>query len=234
VSNNSRIPTPMNVRWRRLQYQLVPVLTVLLCSLIAWRLWREAPRVTAVGQVGIENADVRSPSAGVLLDLPSGRAPRLYDLVTTGQLLARLEHDGKTTDLTSPITGQVVTLHRRPGDTVREGQLLVSIAGEQGRYITTYVRSDKRVQPEPGMPVDVRLKSDPSKTYRTAVERVGPQFEPIPPAQLRDRKAEEWGLPVIISIPPEAALKPGELVYIGWYGVGKAEPSAAVGQTQSP
>jgi multidrug resistance efflux pump len=233
VSNNLRIPTPINVRWRRLQYQLVPFLTVILCSLIAWRLWHEAPRVTAVGQVGIETADVRSPSDGVLLDVP-GRAPRLYDVVTTGQLLARLEHDGKTTDLTAPVTGQVVKLHRRAGDSVREGQLLVSIAGEHGRYITTYVRSDQRLQPEPGMPVDVRLKSDPSKTYRTAVERVGPQFEPVPAAQLRDRKAEEWGLPVIISIPPEAGLKPGELVYIGWYALGKAEPIANGGQSQTP
>ena len=234
MSNNSRIPTPLNVRWKRLQYQLIPVLTVVLSSLIAWRLWHEAPRVTGVGQVGIETADVRSTAAGVLLDLPSGRAPRLYDLVTTGQPLARLEHDGKTTELTSPISGQVVTLHRRPGDTVVEGQLLFSIAGEQGRYITTYVRSDQRVQPEPGMPVDVRLKSDPSKSYRTAVERVGPQYEQVPPAQLRDRKSEEWGLPVIIAVPREAALKPGELVYIGWYAAQRIEPTGGGPQVQAP
>ena len=218
VQKVPRIPTPITVRWRRLQYQVVPVLTVVLCSLVAWRLWQAAPRVTALGQVNVETADVRSPSAGVLLDLPPAHLPRLYELVTAGQLLARVEDGGgKTNDVTAPLSGQVVAIHRKPGNTVKAGQLLVSIAGSRGRFITTYVRSEQRVQPEPGMPVDVRLKSDPSRTYRTIVERVGPQFEAIPPAQLRDRKAEEWGLPVIIAAPAQAALKPGELVYIGWF-----------------
>lgn len=234
MSKLSPIPTPLSVRWRRLQYQLVPVLTVVLCSLVAWRLWHDAPRVTAVGQVNVESTEVRSPAAGTLLDLPAARSPRLYDSVTTGQLLARLEYDGgKTVDITAPLSGQVVALHRKPGDAVKAGQLLVSIAAERGRFITTYVRSEQRVQPEPGMAVDVRLKSDPSKTYRTTVERVGPQYEQVPPAQLRDRKAEEWGLPVIIAAPPEAALKPGELVYIAWYAFGKTEAPANDGQGET-
>jgi hypothetical protein len=66
------------------------------------------------------------------------------------------------------------------------------------------------------MPVDVRLRSDPSQIFHAAVERIGPQYEQIPDVQLRDQKSKEWGLPVVISIPSDAALKPGELVYVAW------------------
>ena len=215
---------PFSVRWRRLQYQLVPVLTVLLCSVVAWRLWQAAPRVTAVGQVSVESTDVRSPSAGLLVDLPGGNAPRLFDAVIAGEVVARLEHDGgQLTDIVAPASGKMVALHRRPGDTLNRGQLILSIAPDRGRFITTYVRSEQRVQPQPGMAVDVRSRSDPSKSYRTIVQRVGPQFEPVPAAQLRDRKTEEWGVPVVIAAPPDAPLKPGELVYIGWYAVGMSQ-----------
>lgn len=221
MATTSRIRTPLNVRWRRLQYQLVPVLTVALCALVAWRLWQSAPRVTAVGQVSVESSEVRSPAAGVLLDLPGGNAPRLFDAVAAGQVVARLEHDGgQTSDVVAPASGQIVALHRRPGDAINRGQVIVSIAPDRGRFITTYVRSEQRVQPQPGMAVDVRSKSDPSRSYRTIVQRVGPQFEPVPAAQLRDRKTEEWGVPVVIAAPPDAPLKPGELVYIGWHAGG--------------
>ena len=62
------------------------------------------------------------------------------------------------------------------------------------------------------MPADVRLRSDPSKVYRGVIERVGAEVEPVPVKQLRDQKVKEWGLPVIITLPPEATPHPGELV----------------------
>jgi hypothetical protein len=220
-STPSRIPTPLFVRWQRLQHGLIPFLAFVLCGAVAWRLWQEAPRITAVGQVNTESADARAPVAGMLVDLASGRSPKLYEDVLIGQVVARVQRDtGKSVEVVAPISGQIVRIHHEPGQNVSNGQSIFTIAASRGRHITTYVRSDQRAQPEPGMRVDVRQRSDAARTYEAIVERVGPQYEPVPPAQLRDRKAEEWGLPVIILLPENADLKPGELVYIGWLPAG--------------
>jgi len=213
---NHRIPIPLHIRWRRFQYQLIPVLTVVLCSLIAWRLWTQSPHVTILGQVDVESALVTSSVAGNVV-APGEARHQLYEPVSKGELLARVQTaNGSEVEIAAPISGQIVKLHGSKGRHVAAGDPLFTIAADRGRHITTYVRADQRLQPEPGMPVDVQLRSDPSQTFHASVERIGPQYEPIPAAQLRDRKSEEWGLPVVISVPPEAILKPGEFVYIAW------------------
>jgi hypothetical protein len=217
VSENRTIPTPINVRWQRLQYQIIPVMAVVLCAAVAWRLWHDAPRANGIGQVNAESADARSPAAGTLVDLGPAKQPHLFDSVVAGQVIARVEREGgKPVDVTAPISGQIMTVRHTAGETVRSGQTLMTIAADRGKYITAYVRSGDRVHPEPGMAVDVRSASDPSKVYQTWVDRIGPQYEPVPPQQQRSKKSEEWGLPVMIVVPPDATLRPGELVYVGW------------------
>jgi multidrug resistance efflux pump len=164
----------------------------------------------------VQTASVRSPTGGILVELPRGRSLEMYDSVSAGQVVAQVEHDAKRTDLTAAMSGQIVAIHRQPGRSVTAGETILTIASDRGRSITTYVRAEQRLSPEAGMPVEVRLRSDPTQTFAASVQRIGPQYEPVPPAQLRDRKSEEWGLPVVISIPPDVALKPGELVYVGW------------------
>jgi multidrug resistance efflux pump len=210
------IPTPLSIRWRRMQYQLLPLAAVVMCGVLAWRLWRQSPRLTIVGQVDAQTASVRAPTDGLLVELPRGRSLVLYDGVSAGQVVARLEHEGKSTDLIAGMSGQIVAVHHRPGHAVTAGEAILTIASDHGRSITTYVRAEQRLSPEAGMPVEIRLRSDISQSFAASVQRIGPQYEPVPPAQLRDRKSEEWGLPVVISIPPDVSLKPGELVYVGW------------------
>ena len=130
-----------------------------------------------------------------------------------------MEYNGNRTDLTASMSGQIVAIHRTPGHAVTAGESILTITSDRGRSITTYIRAGQRLTPEAGMPVEVRLRSDPTQTFAASVQRIGPQYEPVPPAQLRDRKSEEWGLPVVISIPADVSLKPGELVYVGWPAV---------------
>lgn len=191
------------------------MLVVTLCGTVAWRLWRQAPQVTAVGQVNVETADAHSSGAGTLVDLPAGRALRVFDAVAAGQVVARVEDDaGKWTDVTAPLAGQVVQIHRQPGQPVTAGQPVLTVASSRGRYVTAYVRGERGAAP--GAAVEVRAQSDANRSFRAVVERVGPQYQPVPAAHLADRKAAEWGLPVLIPIPPDAVLRPGELVRVGW------------------
>lgn len=216
MATNARIPTPVHIRWQRLQHQVLPLVTVIFCSVLAWRLWREAPQVTTVGQVNSEVADARSPAFGTLVSPLQAGGPQLFDVVSAGQIIARVERQSGTwSDVIAPISGQVTAIHHRIGEAINTGQTYCTISGGQGHLITSYVRIEDRTQPIPGMPVNIQTRSEPYRNFRARVERVGPQYQPIPHAQLRHRE-EEWGLPVIIAVPPEAQLRPGELVYVGW------------------
>jgi hypothetical protein len=68
------------------------------------------------------------------------------------------------------------------------------------------------MRPLPGMNAEIRLRLPASRAVATCVERVGPQFEPIPPHLCRDPKTPEWGLPIFISLPEGLPARPGELL----------------------
>jgi hypothetical protein len=52
----------------------------------------------------------------------------------------------------------------------------------------------------------------PRRAFESYVAAVAPQVEPIPKRHLHNPNVEEWGIAVQIVIPPEAELRPGELV----------------------
>ena len=116
----------------------------------------------------------------------------------------------------APISGRVCAILRRPGEAVRAGEDILVIAAESGRHIITYVRQYERLRPRVGMPVTVRPRSGPPRTLESRVARVGPQVEEVPPHQRLDPRRLEWGLPVLIAVPPGANLRPGELVDIAF------------------
>jgi len=115
-------------------------------------------------------------------------------------------------ELTAPLTGTIAAVYRWPGQNVRAGEPIMTIAATGSRYIVSYVRQELRFRPEPGMNVDLRLRLAGAQTHAAKVERVGPQIEMVPEHQRRDPRLVEWGLPVTISVPPGLAIRPGELV----------------------
>jgi multidrug resistance efflux pump len=115
-------------------------------------------------------------------------------------------------ELTSPLTGTIAAVYRWPGQNVRAGEPIMTIAATGSRYIVSYVRQEVRFRPEPGMSVDIRLRLAGAQTHTTQVERVGPQVELVPEHQRRDPRLLEWGLPVRIAVPADLTIRPGELV----------------------
>src|SRR5690242_14304459 len=127
---NHRIPIPLHIRWRRFQYQLIPVLTVVLCSLIAWRLWTQSPHVTILGQVDVKSALVTSSVAGNVV-APGEARHQLYEPVSKGELLARVQTaNGSEVEIAAPISGQIVKLHGSKGRHVAAGDPLFTIAAD--------------------------------------------------------------------------------------------------------
>jgi multidrug resistance efflux pump len=126
--------------------------------------------------------------------------------------IRELELAGDQLIVRSPINGVICAILRRPGENVRAGDPIVTVANPRGQGIVSYLRQDSRLHPRVGMTAEVRLRSPASRAVATRVEHVGPQYESIPLHLCRDPKTPEWGLPVFITIPDGLPIRPGELV----------------------
>jgi len=127
-----------------------------------------------------------------------------------------LELQIATMAIRSPIAGKVCAILRHPGQAVEAGDDILMIAADRGRHIVTYVREYDQVRPRVGMVVSVKPRNAAAKVVQAHVLRIGPQVEAVPPHQCADPARLEWGLPVLISVPEDADLRPGELVDIAF------------------
>lgn len=84
------VPTPPAVRWHRARHQLLPVLTFVLCLLVAWQLWR-AQGLSAATAIGVVDRapkiDVFSPRAGELT-YPDDAEPTVGGMVAARDIVA--------------------------------------------------------------------------------------------------------------------------------------------------
>ena len=115
-------------------------------------------------------------------------------------------------DIKTPIDGTVMQIFERPGQSADLGQPIMTIAADRGEFIIGYLREGQAARPIPGMHVTVRTRGAGARSMRSYVEGVAPQVEPLPERHLRKLAVPEWALPVKIAVPPEAELKPGEMV----------------------
>ena len=186
------------------------------------RLGRDAvrKRIEEGEQALAEATRRREAAEAALRDYPEVRAADTDKLlgpleaaITVGERqLDELRVRIEGLEIRSPISGTVCAIHKWPGQNLRAGEPIMTIAAEHGRYIVSYVRQEQRVRPAVGMPVEVRVRGSTSPPVTAVVGRIGPQVEPVPPRQLQDASKPEWGLPVFISTPPELKLRPGELI----------------------
>ena len=115
-------------------------------------------------------------------------------------------------EIRSPISGTICAIHRWPGQSLRAGDPIVTVAADQGRYIMSYVRQEQRLRPSVGMPVELRVRGTNGRAVTTVVDRLGPQIESVPEHHRQNVTRPEWGQPIFIRIPSQLALRPGELV----------------------
>ena len=166
--------------------------------------------VEALWKAAVEARDglapLESPAVGQLL------APLEAAIAAQESRIRELELETDSLEVRSPVTGTICAIHGWPGERVRNGDPIVTLAADQGRFIISYVRQDQRIRPRPGMPVAVRLRLPGARPIDTVVDRVGPQVELVPPHHRRDPAVLEWGQPVQIASPRDLLLRPGELV----------------------
>jgi multidrug resistance efflux pump len=117
--------------------------------------------------------------------------------------------------LTSPIDGIVSAIYARPGENVAGGEPLAIISASESDRIVGYMHQPLGIQPQNGMPCEIRTRSWKRLKAEGTITAVGAQFEIITNiALLRPDQMPDVGLPIAISMPAElkAHLRPGEVV----------------------
>jgi membrane fusion protein (multidrug efflux system) len=117
--------------------------------------------------------------------------------------------------LRAPIDGVVSKIYRLNGENIKSGEPLVTISGEHGESIIGFVRQPLGFNPKIGDKVVVRSRRGFKREAAEAqIVQVGGRLEFFAQA-LRVRgfdSSQERGLPVMINIPQDLKLHPGELV----------------------
>jgi multidrug resistance efflux pump len=168
----------------------------------------EKQRQTAVGRLREYPAESRQPQVDKLL----GPLEAAITVQEARMAELRVLIDGL--QIRAPFSGTIAAVFAWPGQSVRQGEPVLTLATEQGRFVVGYLRQAQRIRPTVGAPVDVRVRVPGARPVSAVVGRVGPQVELIPPHQRRDPAVLEWGLPVRITLPDGLAARPGELVDI--------------------
>src|SRR5262245_18773601 len=224
---DNRIPLAWSVRWRRIRAQGIPIVCFAVAALLCgWLLRERGAGVIGIGEVASPHYDVKSPVTGLVEALPNetNGSWSVYDHIEAGEIVARVKEEspdaGKTVEIQAPISGTLVEIHCHPGETVIPGELIARIAADQGRHIVGYIPEESSLQAKPGMRVTLRTRVGNGKPMESKVETVGSQIERVPRHQRENTKAPEWGTPVRIKMPQEAALRPGSLVDLHFDGSG--------------
>ncbi len=154
---------------------------------------------------------------------------------TNGELdriLARLEeaHASATTNwgpltLTAPVAGMVAPLPHQPGEYILAGEALASIQSLWSDRVVAYLRQPYTIEPEIGMEVRVRTRNSARQQFSVSVTRIGAQVEVITNALafVRQGALVDVGLPVVMELPAQNRIRPGELVDL-WFVRSRSPP----------
>lgn len=153
-------------------------------------------------------------------------------LVRLEEAHARAAANWGSLTLTAPMTGMVAPLPHQPGEYILAGEALASIQSLWSDRLVAYLRQPYTIDPEIGMEVRVRTRSSARQQFSVSVSRVGAQVEVITNALafVRQGALVDVGLPIIMDLPPQTRIRPGEQVDL-WFS--RSSPSGAA-QARAP
>ena len=85
------IPTPLGQHWRRIRYQMLPVVIFGVALASTFWLWgRQSGLTHAIGEVEVTRLELTAPADGTLVPLP-GKTWEQFQFVKKGDVLARMD-----------------------------------------------------------------------------------------------------------------------------------------------
>jgi HlyD family secretion protein len=130
----------------------------------------------------------------------------------------QLEALAASATLKAPMDGIVSSILKRPGENTSAGDLVLTIGALRPARIVAYVRQPLNARPAPGDSVEIATRTADHHAAAARVIEVGTQLEPIDPTLLpaspSSARVLEYGLPLLVEIPAQLTLAPGEIVDI--------------------
>jgi len=120
--------------------------------------------------------------------------------------------------LVAPFDGIVSLVRRHAGETVQPGEAIMTVSKERASRVLAFVRQPLNIEARLGMKIEVRARSGHRPAGFGEVVSVGSQLEAVIPTLLpRTSSAgnsgtSELGLPLLVSLPADLLVHPGELV----------------------
>ena len=119
----------------------------------------------------------------------------------------------KPSILKAPISGMISRVQHVKGERILRGMPVVSITDPETRSVIGYIRQPVTNVPTTNDYVRITTSSQPKVSGRGKIIHIGAGLEPINPALLSvDTKRMEVGLPIVVTVPPNLRLLPGEYV----------------------
>jgi multidrug resistance efflux pump len=148
---------------------------------------------------------------GLLRQLDALRSRRAVALTSPiDGVVIPIPLEGRGADRLSQRPGERVI--RRAGEVVTAGDTILAIAQETPTEIIAYVGEQATAHLRKNMPVKLVKIQEQAQIGEGRIVAIGPMVELTPQRLWRSPTIPQWGLPVVISIPPGLKLIPGETV----------------------
>jgi len=145
-----------------------------------------------------------------LRDTAAGRK----SLVQLEQAQAGVAKNLEPLVLVAPISGMVGPRQRQVGEYVQPGEPLLALNSTRSERVVAYLRQPYPLEPQVGMAVQITTRTYQRQTFLSQVVQVGAQLEVLTNALalLRPGGMVDAGLPIIVPVPHEINIRPGEIV----------------------
>ena len=187
-------------------------------------------RDAAIEEAAVQELEQLVTQIGeAIQQMGTGRSPGQESSSTTAAIEVEtrnvdlIEAQLMPVDLRAPFDGVVSVVHRWSGETVQAGEPILTVSQERPSRVVAFVRQPLQIDARPGLKVEVRSRARTREIGVGEVIRVGAQLEPIFPSLLPrtgassppdggGRSSVENGLPILVSLPPDVSVLPGEVV----------------------
>lgn len=138
--------------------------------------------------------------------------------------------------LQAPITGMVGVPIRQAGEFVPAGEPLMLMSSTRAENVIAYLRQPYRFDPEVGMTARIITRTSERQAFASQITQVGAQVEVLTNALalLRPGLLVDAALPVVLPVPPEIRIRPGEIVDVTITGVKNHAPDTPAGGGTAP
>ncbi len=172
-----------------------------------------------------------------VLGLPQTGATNLLTLHTLARLRAlqsAVATNWAPITLRAPISGMVTSVSRREGENVIEGESLIGISSLYSERIVGYLRQPYPLQPDVGMEVVMTTRERKPRRFSGFISEIGAHVEIITNslAFVRPGTLVDAGLPLIVNLPDDAQIRPGEIVDLSFRKPRSSDGAAARAREQ--